>query len=547
VTAATNDQIQREQKIMDAYQDFRGALKQSEVLALEVLKTAQGRLDQAKSALDEAMKLVEANTSQEPAERARLELARDEKVRDLQQEEKRYQIAKDLSDNLTVSYNTSEVVMARLHQTTNAKERVYAQAVSFFSTNEVVLTALTASFTGMFGLHEGTQTVEAMKEGVSQSLGSACGYRRQGPGGGGQGRVWPDDTRRVGQEARGVGRELADQIPRDHRGDARAEHTERRGDPRRGGGGQAEACAARGGRQGSGAQGPVMSMGSATRTEAPPAGGAEIQAVAGSVHPLDDVMLAMDVVDTLRRRERIVKNELDDLGREEDLAERLRKIYAAQGIEVPDHVIEQGVAALKEGRFTYQPPPRSIATRLARIYVDRGRWGKRVGAVAGALVLAGGIHYFAFVAPTAALPKQLVGVHTEAIALAKTDQARETLVRYLNAGQAAVRDGDTEGARKALSQLESARTLLGQEYVLRIANRPRRAERRLAHPRCEHRRTQLLHHGGGGGSNGAGAQVADPERGDPHHRDCRHLGTAGGRGHLSGGRRRQKGRRHHPA
>ncbi|MCU7862236.1 MAG: cell surface protein, partial [Candidatus Thiodiazotropha sp. (ex Lucinoma kastoroae)] len=69
-----------------------------------------------------------------------------------------------------VSYNTSEVVMARLLQTTTAKERVYAQAVSFFSTNEVVLTALTASFTGMFGLHEGTQTIEAMKEGVSKSL-----------------------------------------------------------------------------------------------------------------------------------------------------------------------------------------------------------------------------------------------------------------------------------------------------------------------------------------------------------------------------------------
>jgi hypothetical protein len=91
-------------------------------------------------------------------------------VRALQQEEKRYQIAKDLSDNLTVSYNTSEVVMARLLQTTNAKERVYSQAVSFFSTNEVVLTALTASFTGMFGLNESTQTVEAMKEGVSKSL-----------------------------------------------------------------------------------------------------------------------------------------------------------------------------------------------------------------------------------------------------------------------------------------------------------------------------------------------------------------------------------------
>jgi hypothetical protein len=170
VTAATDDQIQREHRILEAYQDFRGALKQSEVLALEVLKTAQAKLDAAKAELDTAMKAVEANASQEPADRARLEMARDEKVRALQQEEKRYQIAKDLSDNLTISYNTSEVVMARLLQTTNAKERVYSQAVSFFSTNEVVLTALTASFTGMFGLHEGTQTVEAMKEGVSQSL-----------------------------------------------------------------------------------------------------------------------------------------------------------------------------------------------------------------------------------------------------------------------------------------------------------------------------------------------------------------------------------------
>ena len=170
VTAGTNDQILREHRILEAYQDFRGALKQSEVLALEVLKTAEGRLEAAKASLADAMQVVESFTSNEAAERAKLEMARDEKVRALQNEEKRYQITKDLSDNLTVSYNTSEVVMARLMQTTTAKERVYAQAVSFFSTNEVVLTALTASFTGMFGLHEGTQTIEAMKEGVSKSL-----------------------------------------------------------------------------------------------------------------------------------------------------------------------------------------------------------------------------------------------------------------------------------------------------------------------------------------------------------------------------------------
>jgi hypothetical protein len=170
VTDATQDQIQREQKILEAYQDFRGALKQSEVLALELLEKAGAKLEAARDTVNAAMKTVEGYNGKDAVERARLEMKRDEAVRALQNEEKRYQIAKDLSDNLTVSYNTSEVVMARLLQTTNAKERVYAQAVSFFSTNEVVLTALSASFTGMFGLHEGTQTIEAMKEGVSRSL-----------------------------------------------------------------------------------------------------------------------------------------------------------------------------------------------------------------------------------------------------------------------------------------------------------------------------------------------------------------------------------------
>ena len=60
--------------------------------------------------------------------------------------------------------------MARLMQTTNAKERVYQQSISFFSTNETVFTALSASFTGLFGLNESTETLNAMKEGMSKSI-----------------------------------------------------------------------------------------------------------------------------------------------------------------------------------------------------------------------------------------------------------------------------------------------------------------------------------------------------------------------------------------
>ncbi len=161
VTKDTKDQVDREHTILEAYRDFRGALKQSEVMALEVLEKAEAKLADRKEHLSNATKELENFAEGTPADRARLEMARDERLREMQQEERRYQIAKDLSDNLTISYNTSEVIMARLMQTTNAKERVYQQSISFFSTNETVLTALSASFTGLFGLHESTETLNA--------------------------------------------------------------------------------------------------------------------------------------------------------------------------------------------------------------------------------------------------------------------------------------------------------------------------------------------------------------------------------------------------
>jgi hypothetical protein len=170
VAKDTKSNIEREHVILEAYRDFRGALKQAEVAALEVLKAAEVKLEEAKAGLKGASDAVTAYTGSEAAERAKLELVRDEHIRATQTEEARYQVAKDLADNLTIGYNTSEVIMARLMQTTSAKERVYQQAVSFFSTNDSVLTALKASFTGLFGLHESTETLNQMKEGVSKSI-----------------------------------------------------------------------------------------------------------------------------------------------------------------------------------------------------------------------------------------------------------------------------------------------------------------------------------------------------------------------------------------
>ena len=170
VAEETKNQIEREQLILEAYMDFRGAMKNSEVLSFDVLKKATKQLETAKNKVGAAVDAVEGFSGDDQTARAKLELKRDEALRALQNADKRYQVAKDLSDNLTVGYNTSEVVMSRLVQMRNAKERVYAQSISFFGTNEVVLTALSATLTGMHGLHESTQTLNAMKKGIEDSL-----------------------------------------------------------------------------------------------------------------------------------------------------------------------------------------------------------------------------------------------------------------------------------------------------------------------------------------------------------------------------------------
>jgi hypothetical protein len=195
-------------------------------------------------------------------------------------------------------------------------------------------------------------------------------------------------------------------------------------------------------------------------------------AAAGAKQPLDEVMLAMDVVDTLRRRERLVKRELDAEGRQEDIKERLRKIYHAQGIEVPDHLLDEGVAALKEDRFVYKPPSGGLGVKLARLYVSRGRWGKWVLGGIAALIAAWAINYFVFVAPDVALPEELVTAHAQAVEIAQSEDAKETAKRLLSAGQAALREQNTGAAREALRSLQDLHTSLEQEYSLRIVNRP---------------------------------------------------------------------------
>jgi hypothetical protein len=99
-------------------------------------------------------------------------------------------------------------------------------------------------------------------------------------------------------------------------------------------------------------------------------------------------MLAMDVVDTLRHSRRLVEKELASEENDAQLLRRLRDIYASQGIEVPDEILRQGVAALKEQRFVYKPPPPGFWTSIAWLYVTRKRWRAKLIVYALLIVVA---------------------------------------------------------------------------------------------------------------------------------------------------------------
>src|SRR5262245_22338245 len=120
------------------------------------------------------------------------------------------------------------------------------------------------------------------------------------------------------------------------------------------------------------------------------AAGAEPKAPA----KLDDLMLAMDVVDTLRHREVVVERELNEEGREQELIDRLRALYKSQGIDVSDSIIAQGVKGLKESRFVYTPPPPSFARTLATLWVKRRTYGGwALGAIAVVAVAWSAYHF----------------------------------------------------------------------------------------------------------------------------------------------------------
>jgi hypothetical protein len=188
-------------------------------------------------------------------------------------------------------------------------------------------------------------------------------------------------------------------------------------------------------------------------------------------NPLDEVMLAMDVVDTLRHRQNLVERELNVEERDRQLTARLREIYAAQGIEVPDRVLQEGIAALKEDRFKYTPPPQTLSVKLARIYVNRDRWVKPLAAgmfgVAMALVLYALLIRWPAQRELAALPQKLDAEHDAIVEIAPSSEASQQAEQLLVDAQQALDRGDKRAAEAKLNELRSLRRDLERAHELR--------------------------------------------------------------------------------
>ncbi len=201
-------------------------------------------------------------------------------------------------------------------------------------------------------------------------------------------------------------------------------------------------------------------------------------------HKLDDVMIAMDVVDTIRHREDLVRRELGDEAREGELIERLREIYRQQGIEVSDEVLAQGVKALKESRFTYTPKPPSWQRTLLEAWVARKRYGA-IAAVAATLLLSTcGYQYLTVTRPaqlaeeqarietTETLPRSIRQVHADMIRIATDTAIKPRADQLLADGERAIRDQDRAAMQKVAAEMKRLGDDVAAEYTLTIVSRP---------------------------------------------------------------------------
>lgn len=200
--------------------------------------------------------------------------------------------------------------------------------------------------------------------------------------------------------------------------------------------------------------------------------------------PLSDVMMAMDVVDTLRHREVLVETELSAEVRRARMIDRLREVYRSQGITVPDRILEEGVDALEKDRFVYKARTGGLSFTLARLYVTRARWGRVVGIAVGVIVVAALAWVFLVQQPanrreaavavelSETIPARLAALSASIVDEAVDPAVDARAVQTAEDGTEAAAAGDATVARAAVSDLEALLAELRVTFDVRVVSRP---------------------------------------------------------------------------
>lgn len=275
-------------------------------------------------------------------------------------------------------------------------------------------------------------------------------------------------------------------------------------------------------------QRPEIPFESHTGPMTPPASmsaGSGVSSTALSDAPVEDLVIAIDAVDQLRREQQEIERELNSEEQEKLLIERLRQRYEARGQRVTDQMLAEAVEALRHDRYRYEPTPSSFQRTLAGWYIDRWKWFGRL-AIAATLAGAIGLSYFGLVVnpqrqQAAATGRELTQVTQSLEAAdgalapqvreltqaaqqalessnlsvaqarvadlqllqqfqqlknsvnssAKVADARTDAERLLVAGTEALKVGQTDVAQQRLAELETLQQQLNLTYTLRIVTK----------------------------------------------------------------------------
>ena len=142
-----------------------------------------------------------------------------------------------------------------------------------------------------------------------------------------------------------------------------------------------------------------------------------------------------------------------------------------------------GVTALEEERFAFQPPKKGLRTSLARVYISRKKWLPLIYTVSFIIGSVLAVNYAGFVRPaqikaketqaliTTVLPQRLGDARKRALSAATTAPLKTRAEDIFAQGQLALSANDAALAGQKAEQLEAYSLALTQSYALRIVSR----------------------------------------------------------------------------